>query len=63
MGKSCTGFSHGKGRSWPELVSHAPDGQNMLGVYGVFFDASRMRLMWTGTVDVLPKDSMPQMRL
>lgn len=38
MGKSCTGFSHGKGRSWPELVSHALDGQNMLGVCGVFFD-------------------------
>lgn len=37
-GKSCTGFSHGKGRSWPELVSHAPDGQDMLGIGGVFFD-------------------------
>lgn len=24
-GKSCTGFLHGKDRSWPELVSHAPD--------------------------------------
>ena len=38
MGKSCTGFSHGKDRSWPELVSHAPDGQDMLGIGGVFFD-------------------------
>lgn len=57
MGKSCTGFSHRKGRSWPELVSHSPDGQNMLGVCGVFFDGV------PDAVDVLPKDSMPQMRL
>ncbi len=37
-GKSCTGFLHGKDRLWPELVSNAPDGQDMLGIGGVFFD-------------------------
>ena len=46
-----------------DLVAIAQSAPGAIAVKGSFSMASRMRLMWTGTVDVLPKDSMPQMRL